>query len=199
MRDDETMTKMNHLEEFENLAAALALGAIGAEEMASLSALIKSGDAESKKNLDELRRVNRALALTVDGAAEPSPAIKDRLVKSLNDSQAAVRHPEFAFVSENEGRWQIMAPGVSFKNLFNNTATGSSTMLVRMVAGSILHAHQHDYTEELYMLEGDCYSAGQCLHAGDYHRAEGGSTHGNTFTERGCLMIVHTSSPATKP
>jgi anti-sigma factor ChrR (cupin superfamily) len=62
-----------------------------------------------------------------------------------------------------------------------------------MVAGSTAPGHHHDHIEELYVLEGDCYCAGQCLHAGDYHRAEGGSTHGATFTEHGCLMIVHTS------
>lgn len=191
-------TKMKHSEEFENLAVAFALGAISANEMARLSDLVKHGDAENKKTLAELKRVTQALALTAEAQAEPSPAVKDRLMKSLNDSQAVVLQPEFSIVRENEGQWQIMVPGVSFKNLFNNPAVGSSTMLMRMTAGSILPSHHHDHIEELYVIEGDCYSAGQRLTAGDYHRAEGDSEHGTTFTEHGCLMIVHTSSPASK-
>ena len=189
---------MKHSEEFENLAAAFALGAISAEEMARLSDLVKHGDAENKKTLAALKRVTQALALTAEAQAEPSPAVKDRLMKSLNDSQTVVLQPEFSIVRENEGQWQIMLPGVSFKNLFNNPDIGSSTMLMRMAAGSILPSHHHDHIEELYVIEGDCYSSGQCLTVGDYHRAEGGSTHGKTFTEHGCMMIVHTSSPAIK-
>jgi quercetin dioxygenase-like cupin family protein len=200
MLDDQTTTKMNHSEEFENLAAAVALGAISAEETAGLSDLIKNSGAENQKNLAELRRVNIALAFAADAPADPSPSVKDRLMRSLNGSQAVARDADFAFVRASEGEWQIMMPGVSFKSLFNNPATGCSTMLIRMAAGSILPAHHHDHTEELYLLEGDCHSAGQCLHAGDYHRAERGSAHGATFTERGCLMIVHSSrSLAAKP
>ncbi len=184
---------MNHSEEFENLAAAFALGAIDAEEMERLSALIKSGGEESKKVLVELRRAANALALAGETSSAPSPAVKDRLMKTLKGSQAVAQDPEFSIVRKNEGLWQIMTPGVLFKSLFNNASTRSSTMLIRMASGSILPSHHHDHIEELYVIEGDCFSAGQCLKPGDYHRAEGGSTHDITFTERGCLMIVHTS------
>jgi anti-sigma factor ChrR (cupin superfamily) len=198
MHDEKKTTASNQLEEFEDLAAALALGALGDEETKRLSDLLRNLGAKGKITLVELRRVNHALGLTTDGPAEPLAAVKDRIMQSLNDSHAAVPNPEFSFVRKNEGTWESMAPGVAFKSLFNNPVTGSSTMLVRMVAGSTVPTHRHDHLEELYVLEGDCYCAGQRLHAGDYHRAEGGSTHGVTFTERGCLMIVHTSSPAAK-
>jgi len=194
---DEKTTPMNNTEEFEDLAAAVTLGALSDKEE-SLTTLIKSGGTELQKDLAELRRVNRALAVAPERPIEPPPAVKDRLLQSLKTSEAITRLPEYAVIKENEGEWQNMAPGVSFKNLFNNPAIGSSTMLMRMAAGSILPSHHHDHIEELYVIEGDCYSAGQRLTAGDYHRAEDDSEHGTTFTEHGCLMIVHTSSPTSK-
>lgn len=190
---------MNHSEEFENLAATMALGALNAEDIATLSALMKSGGAEWAKTMAESRRVHRALAVTPEKFAEPPLSVKSRLMESLKNPDASTRHTEFAFVKETDGDWQILAPGVYFKSLFNNPATGSSTMLVRMAAGATIPAHHHNHIEELYVLKGDCYCARDCLHAGDYHRAAGGSTHGATFTEDGCFMIVHTSSSAAKP
>jgi anti-sigma factor ChrR (cupin superfamily) len=90
----------------------------------------------------------------------------------------------------DEGQWRELAPGVAAKILFADLQHQRTTMLVRMTAGSQFAGHRHGGAEELFVLEGDCLCQGQSLHAGDYHRAAGGTRHGVTSTENGCLMLV---------
>jgi len=193
-------TVMNQFEEFEALASAMALGALSAADTAQFARHLDRDGAEDRQTLAELRRIDYALAWT-PAAATPPAGVKDRLLQSIANLQTvSAPNSGFAFVRADEGAWQQLAPGVTAKHLFDDATAGSSTMLVRMAAGSTVPGHRHEDIEELLVLEGDCYCAGQRLQTGDYHRAESGSTHGVTFTEQGCMMIVHTSSgrPAKK-
>jgi quercetin dioxygenase-like cupin family protein len=187
---------MNEIEKFKEWTSALALGMLSKEELA-----LKTGfdSAEHRQLRVELRRVHFALAQTPSETSLPN-GLKDRILSSVQQAEAGLAAGfGFAFVRADEGAWRELAPGARAKSLFATTDHDISTMLVRMLPGSTIPGHRHDVVEELLLLEGDCYCAGQCLHAGDYHRAEGGSVHGDTFTERGCLMIIHTSRPAPIP
>ncbi len=184
------------MKEIEEWEAALALGTLSKDELATATGF---DSADHRELHVELRRVHFALAQTPSETSLPN-GLKDRILSSVQKSEVVLAaNSGFAFVRADEGAWRELSSGVRAKSLFATTDNGISTMLVRMLPGSTIPGHRHDVIEELLLLEGDCYCAGQCLHAGDYHRAEGGSVHGATFTERGCLMIVHTSRPALIP
>ncbi len=101
--------------------------------------------------------------------------------------------PGLAVVRSSEGQWQEIAPGVIMKSLSVDSDRDRVTALVRMGAGSRYGTHRHAQAEELYVLEGSCLCGGQQLLAGDYHRAEAGSIHVDTWTDDGCLMLIMTS------
>ena len=166
-------------------AAALATGDVSAGAAKQLK----------RQDRDALRRVISGLAWSTDEATPPA-AVSDQLLRSVErdeSQQRAATNKLFASVRANEGKWNLLAPGVTYKTLFTHPTAGISTRLMRMVAGSTFPEHRHSGIEELYIIEGDCYCEGECLGPGDYHRAESGSIHGVTFTEHGCLMLVHTS------
>ena len=60
-----------------------------------------------------------------------------------------------------------------------------------MTAGCRYAPHRHLEPEELYVLEGTCVCGGRLLRAGDYRRAEAGTSDvTDTYTDDGCLMLV---------
>ena len=111
-------------------------------------------------------------------------------IEILDNGKASDEKGSFFFMKADEGKWGSVADGITAKTLFEDTERKITTMLVRMAAGSTFPGHAHGGSEELYMLEGDCLCAGELLHVGDFHRAEGGSDHGVTSTVNGCTMLV---------
>ena len=68
------------------------------------------------------------------------------------------------------------------------------TMLIRMAPGTAYPAHRHGGAEECYVLEGDLHVGDDIvMHAGDYQRAEAGSTHPVQSTRGGCLLLLTSS------
>jgi anti-sigma factor ChrR (cupin superfamily) len=84
-------------------------------------------------------------------------------------------------------------PGVFLKVLFNDTARGYTTAVVRMTPGTHYPSHKHAGVEELYLLEGDLSVDHLAMRAGDYCRGEAGSIHKEIGTENGCLFVVTSS------
>jgi hypothetical protein len=50
--------------------------------------------------------------------------------------------------------------------------------------------HHHTGDEECYVISGSLIACGRRLVAGDFHHAEGGSDHGELFTEEGCRVLL---------
>ena len=92
-----------------------------------------------------------------------------------------------------EGEWQSAGEGVLAKQLYSDPARDSVTMLVRMSAGATYPAHRHAGPEQCYVLEGDLEVNDVRLGAGDYQCVPGGSIHGVTRTEHGCLLLIVSS------
>ena len=183
---------MEHVH-LQQLCEAYALGVLDEDERRQLETHLQSGCDECTAKMAGLNRVITALGLPAEPVAPPTELKKKILQQALQAGSTAgtqISHLPFHFVRSHEGQWQTLAPGVTTKILFADTQHGRTTMLLRMSPGSQLFSHRHEGTEELFMIEGDCISQGVPLSAGDYHRAEGGSTHSVTSTENGCLMLV---------
>lgn len=174
-----------------------ALGALDGEELTEFEAHLATGCDPCEQRLRETREALTLLPRSLPPVASLA-AVKARLLDRIAGEAQVPASPgvmverEFTFVRSTEGEWQEIAPGILLKLLFVDTVAERTTALVRMAAGSRYGSHRHAGVEELYMLEGTCFCGGQLLRAGDYHRAEGASIHGETYTDDGCLTILMT-------
>jgi hypothetical protein len=187
-------------QEFEDLLAALTLGALSREAIEGVTReLIRQGTT-TRQPLAALYRVFQSLGQLLPPVTPP-PTLQERLLQSASNRDTA-RHvssptlaPAVVFIRADEDIWQEMGPGVTAKMLCTDPVTGSFTALVRMAAGSRCPVHLHVGIEELFILEGECYCAGSYLLSGDYYRIAGENIPRTTFTERGCLIFLRHSIP----
>lgn len=180
------------ISEFEELAAAYSLGALSEEEKQQFESYLNDASEEEKQLIADFGTVTTFLGFAAK-PVPPQPQVKERLLDRVREEASSASDSQmrgFTFVFAHEGDWKLLAEGVSAKMLYKDKQHHAATMLLRMEAGSQLEGHTHGMMEELYMLEGNCLSAGKLLKAGDYHRAEPGSVHGTITTHQGCLMLV---------
>jgi anti-sigma factor ChrR (cupin superfamily) len=124
----------------------------------------------------------------------PSQQLRERLLSEVSRSP---RVPGVLFeqgglliARSDELQWQSMAPGISYKALYEDATRKYTTSLVRMEAGAHYSSHHHAGIEELFMLSGDLHLENQVMRAGDYCRADSGSIHGESFSDAGCLFLM---------
>jgi anti-sigma factor ChrR (cupin superfamily) len=90
-----------------------------------------------------------------------------------------------------EGSWlPTPARGVTVKPLFTDPLRRTETYLVRAEPGSRMPRHRHVTADRTFFLEGDGRMGTVSLEAGDFYRAEAGTMHEVSWTERGCLCIT---------
>jgi carbon storage regulator len=89
-----------------------------------------------------------------------------------------------------EGVWQDYSSGVQIKILHQEPKLSSTTFLVRMAPGAVFPVHDHEQEEHCLVLEGETSMGEHILHAGDWHVALPGSTHHNSTSRTGCLLLV---------
>ncbi len=198
--------------EYTEMLGAYALGALDEPEQKAVPDLLSSG------TMAEWARVITGMAYSL-AQVTPPPSLKDRVLAAIvadAASEAANRiaqpaapqpnvqvwknwtappsQPELYLQRAQEGKWEATAvPGVEVKKLFVDQNRSYATMLVRMAAGTSYPSHRHAGFEECYVLDGDLHVGETVLHAGDYQRAEGGSTHGIQSTASGCLLFIVSS------
>ena len=56
--------------------------------------------------------------------------------------------------------------------------------------GARFPAHHHGGDEECYVLSGSLYACGRKIGPGDFHHADGGSDHGELWTDEGCQVLL---------
>jgi anti-sigma factor ChrR (cupin superfamily) len=96
-------------------------------------------------------------------------------------------------VRQNEGAWELVAPGVSARRLYVDRARDAVTMMIRMEPGAKWIPHRHAGPEQCFVVEGDLYDGESTFYAGDFQCAPPGSVHGAQSTENGCLLLIVSS------
>ena len=81
-------------------------------------------------------------------------------------------------------------PGVRVKDLVADTRRGLSVQLYELAPGARFPTHHHSGPEECYVVSGDFHVEGRVLHGGDFHHADAESDHDESFTEKGCTLLV---------
>ena len=172
-------------------AALYALGSLAPEEARAFEDHVH-GCGPCRAEAEALGAVAADLLLVPDPVA-PRAALRDRL-RAVAVSPTAEPSSDFRFVLQGDGEWTLLAPGVLRKDLAAAVA-GSRSYLVRMERGARFQPHRHEAVEHCYVIEGDLHVAGAHIRAGDYHRAARGSTHAETASDGGCLLLI-VESPA---
>jgi len=175
--------------DFDEYAALDAAGALSADDQLALSRALTSAPADVRVRVADLRELMPALAELGAGTAELRPQIKTSLLGRLG---AAAPVPDgFSFRLDGEEDWiPHVVPGIRMKLLARNDARGYVTLLLDVAPGSRFPAHRHGGDEECYVISGSLYACGRKIGAGDFHHADGGSDHGELWTEEGCRVLL---------
>ena len=90
--------------------------------------------------------------------------------------------------------WRSAGPGIEFKTLWRDEATGASTVLFRFAPGAQAVAHAHLGVEQTYVIEGSFEDHDSVITAGNFAVREAGSSH-KAFTREGSLHLAFFSAP----
>lgn len=173
-----------------------------------------------RHEVDSLARTARDLALLAP-ALTPPAGLFDRVLERIRKTDARTRpvadsnatkaeatqiwktwakrtgpsaNPDFTFLDANEGEFEPTAvPGIEARRLFVDPENDRATMLVRMAPGTAYPPHVHGGLEECFVIAGDLSVGEKRMKAGDFQRAETGSTHVVQSTEKGCVLLIVSS------
>ena len=90
--------------------------------------------------------------------------------------------------------WVEVAPGISCQVLATDHERELVSMLVRLAPGTDYPPHTHAGLEELHVLDGELWIDERRLWAGDFNRAEKGTSDTRVWSETGCTCLLVTST-----
>jgi hypothetical protein len=175
-----------------DLVSLYALNALDDLEKSVFEVHLKQGCSACESDLRSFTRMADAMGKSVP--ANPPPQLRERLRSQLHVASRVpgvlLQQSGLLISRSDELAWRVMAPGISYKPLYEDLARKYITSLVRMDAGAHYPSHRHSEIEELFLLSGDLHVEGQIMYSGDYCRADSGTIHGETFTDHGCLFLL---------
>ena len=124
------------------------------------------------------------------GADAPPRETRDRLMAAVRADSPAVPSG-FAFSFAASDPWlPHPVPGIRMKILAMNRERGRATLLLDVAPGTRFPAHHHIGDEECYVISGSLVACGRRIGPGDFHHADGGSDHGELWTDEGCRVLL---------
>jgi len=190
-----TNRKQSTGDELHELAALHVLGTLEGWDSAAFEEHLRQGCDACASDLRSFEAIAGLIGESVPAVAPPR--LRERLLSKIGDSPRVpgiiLERSGLLIARSQELAWQSVASGVFLKPLYEDKARKYDTSLVRMDAGAHIPSHRHAGIEELFLLSGDLHVEGQVMRAGDYCRADFGSTHGETFTDGGCLFLLMAS------
>jgi len=208
-------------------AALYVVGGLPSDDASSYREHLDScGACAAELRLSELdvARADEALALEVLARADapaPSPALRERLLDSLELSGRNERSDSPGKLDRSWRRWGAALPagastagfasgmyavagdaggwestgidGIEVKRLAADPERRTATMLIRMAAGTSYPAHRHGGVEECLVLSGDLQVGERELKGGDFQRCDTDSVHPVQSTRGGCLLYISSS------
>ena len=143
---------------------------------------------------DELDVLDRIVAETI-APVDPPAAVRSRILAAVRrtpqlDESVPGDH-ESRTVRADEGTWRSCAPGVRTKKLSKDANRGTMTLLLELEPRAILPAHDHEGSEDSYVIRGSCRIGAVALYAGDFHHVDAGAHHGDVVSsDEGCLLLL---------
>ena len=123
--------------------------------------------------------------------AEPPPAqVREQLMRRVFADVPPVP-AGFAFSLAHSDRWYAHpVPGIRMRVLSMNRQAGYATLLLDVDPGVRFPAHHHGGAEECYVISGTVYTCGRRMGPGDFLHADGGTDHGELWTDEGAQVIL---------
>jgi anti-sigma factor ChrR (cupin superfamily) len=102
---------------------------------------------------------------------------------------------ESRFVDSTALAWRDSPyPGVSWKKLHHDAASGDSAVLLRFAPGASYGVHRHPAGERYFVLDGSLEDGGRTYGAGTWVEHPPGSVH-KPRSGAGCVVLVHLRQP----
>lgn len=184
-------------DELQQLTALQALGALDGPDLARFSARL-AHDPAAAAELARFLDVSAGLAGAVT-AARPPASVRARVLAHVraNPNQPPARAeapwpPGFRVIAHDAPWHPSPIPGARFKVLSVAPGQPYAMLLVEIGPGVAYPEHDHEGTEEMYILTGDLQTEGRSLGPGDFLHADPGSHHRELCSIGGCtaLMVV---------
>jgi quercetin dioxygenase-like cupin family protein len=153
-------------------------------------------DMESTPELrTEYEHVMNGIADIAEGFAQSMPAprraLKNRVLEYALGKEASHHSGMPHLVRAEAIDWQESGlPGIVMKVLYEDQASQRQTVLVRIGAGVHYPRHKHVGNEECLVLEGDLNMDEITLNAGDFIVNADGDLHNDTWSEKGCTLLL---------
>ena len=124
------------------------------------------------------------------GGETPRPDVKVGLMTQILAETPAV--PEgFSFRFAATDPWLAHpVPGIRMRVLSMNRENGYATLLLDVAPGTRFPAHHHTGAEECYVVAGSLFTCDRHLRPGDFVHADGGTDHGELWTDEGVQVIL---------
>lgn len=169
-----------------------ALRALPPDEAADIEAHLPTCP-QCRQEMQSLCPVVEAFASWYADVLRPPDALWDRLACRIADEAGG--EPMLAKAAPYlEPAWEGVAPGIVCKVLAADSERHRVSMLVRLEAGAEYPPHSHAGVEELHLLSGQLWIDDRKLSAGDYNRAEAGTSDRRVWSETGCTCVLITST-----
>lgn len=128
--------------------------------------------------------------LASTGIDAPGPAVRDRLMARVF-ADAPPAPAGFTFSLAASDTWlPHPVPGIRMRVLAMNRENGYATLLLDVGPGTRFPAHHHSGAEECYVVSGTVYTCGRRMGPGDFLHADGGTEHGELWTDEGARVIL---------
>ena len=192
-------------ERIEELAALHAAGALDGPDLAEWQQHLVSADAPTIREAARFQDVAALAAICLVAPIQPPADLKARIMNKISTSAESSNRPAaktspippldidgFKFVfGRDTGDWiSLRVPGASVKLLSLDPARGYAVVLGKLEAGASYPPHKHINTEQVYVVTGDLHIGTQRLGPGDFHQADGGTTHDVNYSETGCTILA---------
>jgi anti-sigma factor ChrR (cupin superfamily) len=135
------------------------------------------------------------------GAESPSPEVRERLMARVRADEPPVP-AGFVFSLAETDRWHPHpVPGIRMRVLSMNRENGYATLLLDVEPGTRFPSHYHSGAEECLVISGSVYTCGRRMGPGDFLHADGGTDHGELWTDEGAkvLLVVPPEDYMTEP
>jgi anti-sigma factor ChrR (cupin superfamily) len=124
------------------------------------------------------------------GADAPAAAVRDRIMaRVIADGPPVPAGFTFSMAASDQWLPHPVA-GIRMRVLSVNRANGYATLLLDVKPGTRFPPHHHAGAEECYVVSGAIYTCGRRLGPGDFVHADGGTDHGELWTDVGAQVLL---------
>ena len=147
---------------------------------------------------EDLQFLDRIAAEAIP-PVDPPPAVRAQVLEAIRRAPTldeSIPTPEECLtVRADEGTWKNVAPGTRMKRLARD---GRRTIfLLELDPHAQVDAHDHEGSEDTYVIRGSCHIGSLGLSAGDFHHVEASAHHGDVVASaEGCLLMITMSAVA---